>query len=177
MARPPIRLVNDVCILVGVAPVGDYIRSSVVRRRSSEKTRIQVSLLRSVLWYDTYGTLRNNSQMPDDSRDDPYEKRKEAWPEVPAAPLVPETPVLKPKLPPRPKRTDRETEDQADARNMGLAYVLPMALAAPIVLLTLAGWWLDDHFHKSPYFTLGGALLGTVSGFINMIRIAGKLNR
>ena len=115
--------------------------------------------------------------MPDDSRDDPEEERTEAWPEVPAVPNLPEAPVLKPNLPPREKRTAREVEDQADARRMGLAYVLPTALVAPIVLLTLAGWWLDNHFHKSPYFTLGGALLGTVTGFINMIRIAGKLDR
>src|SRR6186997_2603379 len=100
--------------------------------------------------------------MPDDNRNDPVEERKKAWPVLPEIPQVPEAPVLKPNLPPREKRTAREIEDQDTARRMGMAYVIPTALIAPIVLLTLAGWWLDDHFHKSPYFTLGGALLGTV---------------
>jgi F0F1-type ATP synthase assembly protein I len=115
--------------------------------------------------------------MPDDSRYDPDEEGAEALPKLPPVPDLPDAPVLKPNLPPREKRSAKEKEEQADARQMGLAYVLPTALAAPVVLLTLAGWWLDNHFHKSPYFTLGGALLGTVSGFINMIRIAGKMDR
>jgi F0F1-type ATP synthase assembly protein I len=115
--------------------------------------------------------------MPDDSRNDPGEQQERPWPELPDVPELPEAPVLKPNLPPREKRSAREIEEQETTRRMGLAYIIPTALIAPIVLLTLAGWWLDDHFHKSPYFTLGGALLGTVSGFINMIRIAGKMDR
>ena len=115
--------------------------------------------------------------MPDDSQIDPDEPENEALPELPPVPDLPAAPVLKPKLPPHPGRTARATEEQASARQMGLAYVLPTALVAPIVLLTLAGYWLDGRFHLSPYGTLGGALLGTVSGFINMIRIAGKMDR
>ena len=58
-----------------------------------------------------------------------------------------------------------------------MAFVAMDSTFAPVVILTIAGWWVDDRFHKSPYFTLGGALLGTISGFINMIRIAGKMDR
>jgi F0F1-type ATP synthase assembly protein I len=134
-------------------------------------------LHRSNLWYHTYGTLRKYSQMPDDIRNDPDEEKAEAWPELPPVPELPETPVLKPNLPAREKRSTKDMEKDHSARQMGLAYVLPTALAAPVVLLTLGGWWLDDRFRLSPYCTLSGALLGTVSGFINMIRIAGKMDR
>ncbi len=59
---------------------------------------------------------------------------------------------------------------------MGVAYSIPIALIAPIILLTAGGWWLDEKLHKSPYFTLGGALLGAAAGFLNMIRMVKKLN-
>ena len=114
--------------------------------------------------------------MPDETRNDLSNGESEGWPELPPIPELPETPVLKPNLPSRDKRTAKDLEKEDTARRMGLAYVLPTALAAPVVLLTLAGWWLDDRFKLSPYCTLGGALLGTVSGFINMIRIAGKMD-
>jgi F0F1-type ATP synthase assembly protein I len=98
----------------------------------------------------------------------------ESLPEVPAIPTLPDVPTLKPDLPHMPKpRGEGATEQQ----RMGLAYTLPAALIAPIVVLTLTGYWLDNRFHKSPYFTLGGALLGAVTGFMNMIRIANRLNR
>ena len=115
--------------------------------------------------------------MPVDNPNDPDEERAKAWPELPDLPELPEAPLLKPTLPPLKGRTARQIEGEDTARRMGLAYVLPTALIAPIVIITLAGWWLDDHFHKSPWFTLGGALLGTVSGFVNMIRIAGKMDQ
>jgi len=86
---------------------------------------------------------------------------------------LPDIPDLPSKLPP----IKREFDDgDKDKQNMGLAYVLPSALAAPVVVLTGFGYWCDGRFQKSPWFTLTGALLGMVSGFINMMRIANKLD-
>ena len=113
-----------------------------------------------------------------EERDSERESEGEAelkLPELPPVPTLPEAPRLSPSLPPRPKAPHEEEPSQY--QRMGLAYTIPASLVAPILVLTLAGYWLDGHFHKSPYFTLGGALLGTISGFINMIRIANKLNR
>ena len=89
-------------------------------------------------------------------------------------PDVPKLPDLKSRLP---KSKEAAPADQEDKRQLGLAYVLPTALAAPVVILTVAGYWLDQKYHWTPYATLAGALLGMVSGFINMIRIASRLNR
>ena len=100
-------------------------------------------------------------------------EREEQLPEVPAIPELPTVPKLSPALPPRPKPP---AEERTDLQKAGIAYTLPASLIAPIIVLTIAGYWLDERFHKSPAFTIGGALLGAVSGFINMIRIANKLN-
>ena len=61
-------------------------------------------------------------------------------------------------------------------RQMGIAYTIPVSLIAPIILLTAAGWWLDKKLNKAPMFTLGGAILGAITGFINMFRMVSKLN-
>jgi F0F1-type ATP synthase assembly protein I len=98
---------------------------------------------------------------------------EEAPPGVPHVPDLPEAPRLEPHLPPIPK----ERADEGDYRRAGLAYTIPAALVAPILVLTLGGAWLDERLHRSPAFTLAGAVLGFVVGMINMVRIAGKLNR
>jgi F0F1-type ATP synthase assembly protein I len=94
-------------------------------------------------------------------------------PDVPSLPTLPEAPTLKPNLP----KLAKPSKTAEEARQMGIAYTLPAMLIAPIVLLTLVGYWLDGHYNKSPLFTLSGALLGAVSGMINMMRAANKLNK
>jgi len=102
------------------------------------------------------------------------EEEREGLPEVPELPELPHAPKLKPNLPKLgPTKPSEEAENY---RKMGIAYTIPAALIAPILVLTLAGWWLDAKLHKSPAFTMGGAILGAISGFINMIRMANKLN-
>ena len=103
------------------------------------------------------------------------DRGREAVPELPETPDLPRTPELNPVLPPRPLRPAEEKA--SDLQKAGIAYTLPASLIAPIIVLTLAGYWLDERFGKSPAFTISGALLGAVTGFINMIRIANKLNR
>ncbi len=88
-------------------------------------------------------------------------------------PALPDAPILRPNLP----KLEKPSKEAEEYRQMGIAYTLPAMLVAPILLLMLIGYWLDNHFHKSPTFTLCGAVLGAVTGFINMIRAAGKLNK
>jgi F0F1-type ATP synthase assembly protein I len=101
------------------------------------------------------------------------EERKEEV-NLPPIPELPNAPKLNPNLPPLPR--EKEDPEAKQYRQMGIAYTLPVALITPIILLTAAGWWLDQRFHRSPLFTMGGALLGIVTGFINMIRLANRLN-
>jgi F0F1-type ATP synthase assembly protein I len=101
------------------------------------------------------------------------EEDKERLPKVPEVPPLPEVPELKPQLPAQPKPS-REP-DQGLYQKMGLAYALPIVLITPIVVLTVGGWWMDEQLKSSPGFTIGGAVLGVIVGFINMIRIANRL--
>ena len=110
--------------------------------------------------------------MPDQSESD---RERGEQIEFPAAPELPEPPAIKPDLPRR-KSEPAAEQNAGDYRQMGIAYMIPMSLVAPIVALTLIGAWVDRVF-KASYGTLGGALLGIVVGFINMFRLVGKLNR
>ena len=47
-----------------------------------------------------------------------------------------------------------------------------LELAAAIVGLTLAGYWVDHRFGTSPKGLLTGAVIGIVGGFYNFIRQA-----
>ncbi|MDH5804394.1 MAG: AtpZ/AtpI family protein [Gemmatimonadota bacterium] len=47
-------------------------------------------------------------------------------------------------------------------RYVGLGWTFAMT----IVLSTLAGWWLDGLIGTIPLLTVGGALVGTVLGFV-----------
>jgi hypothetical protein len=117
--------------------------------------------------------------MPEDSRDGDKQGAEEVrWPEVPKVPALPETPEYRPNLPPLNRKSPSREQDEEEGRRMGLAYVLPTALIAPVVLLTLVGYWIDQYRGgRDSWFTLGGALLGILSGFVQMIRIANRLNR
>ena len=50
-------------------------------------------------------------------------------------------------------------------------------LAAAIIGLTLAGWWVDWKYGTEPKGVVTGAVLGIVGGFYNFIRQALKLMR
>ena len=86
---------------------------------------------------------------------------------------LPEAPKLEPNLPKRPRQGPTQSQDEY--RRMGIAYTIPAALVAPIVILTLLGAWLDNRFKWSPYGVMIGALLGFVTGMMNMIRMSNKL--
>lgn len=50
-------------------------------------------------------------------------------------------------------------------------------LAAAVIGLTLAGYWVDYHFQTAPRGVLVGAVLGIVGGLYNFLREAIKLSR
>ncbi|MCK6446364.1 MAG: AtpZ/AtpI family protein [Planctomycetes bacterium] len=47
---------------------------------------------------------------------------------------------------------------------LGLQYALT------VVLLTGLGWWLDARWETTPWLLVVGAVLGSVAGFVNLVR-------
>ena len=102
----------------------------------------------------------------------------EPWPGedgIPPPPEVPKPPAVEVRLPPKERSKSEDVE--AAYRRMGIAYTIPIALVAPIVLLTFIGAWLDGRLHRTPVFTLVGALVGIIVGLLNMVRLVARLNR
>lgn len=99
-----------------------------------------------------------------DQGDDTEDRRK-----------VPAPPELRPNLPPDPARPERR--EPGGYQSMGVAYSVPSALVAPVLVLVFVGAWADRRFGWSPWATLVGALLGFVCGMVNMVRMANRLNR
>ncbi len=115
--------------------------------------------------------MSNLSQHP--PTDEPEEEPKP--PEVPRHPPLPEVPSVqfeRPKLPGSPSPSF-----QHSARAISLAFSIGFALAGPIIVGALVGYWLDARFSTSPTWTVILVLLGTVAGLVQLIRIASRLSR
>jgi hypothetical protein len=108
--------------------------------------------------------------------------------------------ILEPALPPRPRLPDppkvsyqrpRSLEDPAehflrrrgiggeDAGKMGKAMGIGTALVGSILGGVLLGWLVDTYLIKAatPYGLIGGFILGAISGFANLIKLANELNK
>lgn len=46
-----------------------------------------------------------------------------------------------------------------------------VTFAGPVILCLVLGLWLDRRLGSLPWFTLGGVVLGFVSGFVAMLRL------
>lgn len=66
-------------------------------------------------------------------------------------------------------------EDREELRNSADAASLGWFFFAAIGMGYLAGLWVDKAFGAAPWGSAGGALLGIVAGFINLVKIANRL--
>lgn len=71
----------------------------------------------------------------------------------------------------------KNAEDASTTRDKGnMAIGAIQALMVSIVVFITAGYFLDRFLETSPWFIVGGVLLGTILGFYQFIRISGKNN-
>ena len=63
----------------------------------------------------------------------------------------------------------RQPESKRPQSPMGYMS-LGFELAAPVMLLTYGGYWLDGRLGTLPWFLLLGLLLGMAAGFYNLFR-------
>jgi len=54
---------------------------------------------------------------------------------------------------------------------------LGLQLAGSVLLYVGLGFWLDRWLDTSPWFLLGGALLGMVAFFVQIVRVVRRMNK
>ena len=113
---------------------------------------------------------------------DPDSDERLRVPRGEALPEVPEAQFTRPSLPQADtgKGSAGLSPLKADMRGMGEASTIGITLAASIAVGTGLGWLVDRYLLKSsgtPWGLIVGFLLGTTSGFVNLVRVAGRLNK
>jgi len=61
------------------------------------------------------------------------------------------------------------------ARQSGLAYAAAITLFASVVFMLIIGWFADLLFGSSPWGKVGGIVLGSLIGFIQLFRITSQI--
>ncbi len=84
------------------------------------------------------------------------------------------------------KKTTRQDSPPPDENEMakitrsyqkGWAYAeIAMQFGIAIVVCTLIGWWLDGKFNTGNILMIAGVLIGTVAGFIGLLKQLNLLN-
>lgn len=91
---------------------------------------------------------------------------------------LPEPPSIQASLPPRPDVPQKGTVAPGGYQKLAVAATAASSFIAPIIVLGLGGWWLDQKLHLQPAL-LGfvGTLLGFVVGIISLMRVIKQLSK
>ena len=65
-------------------------------------------------------------------------------------------------------------EDPEQNRKSGYAYAAGITLFASVAVFCGVGWFLDKWFGTSPWFLIGGIILGSAAGLFEFIRLSSK---
>jgi F0F1-type ATP synthase assembly protein I len=76
----------------------------------------------------------------------------------------------------------KEKEDSQSGRKAALqsfswAFTLSVEIAVAVIAPTVLGWWLDGKTGKSPWFTIGGMILGSAAAARSVHRTVTEVSR
>ncbi|MDQ5846834.1 MAG: AtpZ/AtpI family protein [Acidobacteriota bacterium] len=60
-------------------------------------------------------------------------------------------------------------------RKSGIAYAAAFALFMCVASMTGVGWVLDRWLQTTPWFLVGGIVLGAIAGFYQFVRLTSRL--
>jgi ATP synthase protein I len=69
-----------------------------------------------------------------------------------------------------------DKDEQKVSRNSGALIGAVMALSSSIVSCLIAGWVLDRWLGTSPWLIVVGIIVGSVAGFMHLIRVMSRLS-
>ena len=72
---------------------------------------------------------------------------------------------------------DMRFENDKQRRAFGRAAVVGIEFAVAVVACLLGGYWLDQRYNTEPAFTLAGLVLGSVTGFRILWKLAKESER
>ena len=107
--------------------------------------------------------------------DEAEDKLISKFPEVPMHSDAPLPPKIEVTLPVNPK-TKLVGSDSRQMGKMAIASTAVSSFVSPIIILSVAGWWLDQKFKTGPWLAFGGVVLGFILGVLQLLKITSKLN-
>ena len=113
--------------------------------------------------------------MAEDERDKDLRQR---FPAPPRGGDVPAPPKVEVKLPPPAGKPQPGTVTPGKYQKLAVAATAATSFAAPIVILSVGGWWLDQRLHNSTaIFAFLGTVVGFAVGILALLRVIQQLNR
>jgi hypothetical protein len=111
----------------------------------------------------------------DGKRDKDLSKR---FPAPPPSSELPEAPRIDVKLPPRQGTPQPGRVTPGAYQKLAVAATAATSFIAPIVVLGVGGWWLDQRLH-SPIGICAfiGTVVGFIVGIVSLLRVIQQLNR
>src|SRR5581483_8359396 len=97
------------------------------------------------------------------------------FPDVPPGPEVPEPPKIKSKLPPHPAKPEPGSFQPGSYNKMAIAATAASSFIMPIIVLSVAGWWLDGKLHTAPWLAFTGVLVGLIAGVASLLNVIKRL--
>ncbi len=99
-----------------------------------------------------------------------------------AAPIrstdVPEPPKVAVQLPPRAGKPQPGTVAPGSYQKVAIAATAASSFIAPILVMGVGGWWLDQRLHTSiGICAFVGTVVGFIVGILSLLRVIQQLNR
>ena len=108
-----------------------------------------------------------------DERDDLAER----FPAPPPSAELPDTPKFDVKLPPPLGQRSPGSVVPGSHYKLAVAATAASSFVAPIIVLGVAGWWLDQRIHNGvSVFAFVGTVLGFIVGIVALLRVIQQLN-